>query len=109
MKIAVVAPEPVPVAVGGAERLCDGLVAAIVEHTGHECDLIKIPSPEYSFRQLIDSYEAFAELDLSGYDHIISTKYPSWMVRHPSHWVYMLHTLRGLYDAYGAFGLSTLR
>ncbi|SDI94361.1 Glycosyltransferase involved in cell wall bisynthesis [Frankineae bacterium MT45] len=104
MRVAIVAPEAVPFAVGGAERLCDGLREQIAQRPGVQCELIKIPTPEYSFRQLLDSYQAFAELDLSRFDHIISTKYPSWMVRHPSHYVYMLHTLRGLYDAYEPFG-----
>jgi glycosyltransferase involved in cell wall biosynthesis len=106
VKLAVVAPEAVPFAVGGAERLCDGLVAAFAEH-GHDCELVKIPSPERSFWQLVDSYQAFARLDLSAFDLIVSTKYPSWMVRHPRHQVYMLHTLRGLYDSYHGFGQPT--
>ena len=103
MRIAVVAPEAVPVAVGGAERLCDGLVEALTAN-GHASALVTLPSPERSFRQLVDSYQAFGELDLSSFDLVISTKYPSWMVRHPRHHVYMLHPLRGLYDSYHGFG-----
>jgi glycosyltransferase involved in cell wall biosynthesis len=103
MRIAVVAPQAVPFAVGGAERLCDGLVQALIERQ-HDGELVKLPSPEHSFRELVDSYQSFGELDLSHFDLIISTKYPSWMVRHPRHHVYMLHTLRGLYDSYHGFG-----
>jgi hypothetical protein len=35
-----------------------------------------------------------------GFDAVISGKYPAWMVSHPRHVCYMLHRLRGLYDAY---------
>ncbi|TAM86503.1 MAG: glycosyltransferase [Jatrophihabitans sp.] len=100
MRVAVVVPRSVPYVVGGAERLYDGLVAAIGERPGHTAELIAVDSPEHSFGQLVDSYSAFGALDLTDFDHVISTKYPSWMVRHRSHAVYMLHTLRGLYDTY---------
>ena len=42
----------------------------------------------------------FDALDLAGYDLVISSKYPAWMIRHPRHVVYMAHPLRGLYDTY---------
>src|SRR4029078_11494773 len=44
-------------------------------------------------------------LDLSDYDLVVSTKYPTWMVDHPAHVVYMIHPLRGLYETYSFFGL----
>jgi glycosyltransferase involved in cell wall biosynthesis len=100
MKIAVVAPCPVPYAVGGAEKLWWGLVGHLNEHTEHQAELIKLPSPEADLRALLASYEQFAKLNLSGFDLVVSGKYPAWMVEHPRHVVYMLHRLRGLYDAY---------
>jgi glycosyltransferase involved in cell wall biosynthesis len=100
MKIAIVAPSPVPFTVGGAENLFWGLQTHLNQHTPHDCELIKLPSPEQDFWSLLDSYERFACLDLSHFDAVISTKYPAWMVRHPRHIVYMLHKLRGLYDTY---------
>lgn len=106
MKVAVVAPTSQPPVVGGAERLYEGLVEAL-DAAGHDAHLVTVPSPEFSFGQLVSSYRSFAELDLSEFDHVISTKYPSWMVRHRSHSVYMLHTLRGLYDTYHLTGLPT--
>jgi glycosyltransferase involved in cell wall biosynthesis len=33
---------------------------------------------------------------------VISGKYPAWMSKHHNHKIYMLHTLRGLYDLYGS-------
>jgi glycosyltransferase involved in cell wall biosynthesis len=100
MRIAVVAPSPVPFRTGGAERLFDGLTTAINERTEHAADLIKLPAPEHSFLEILDSYERFSELDVSHFDLVITTKYPSWMVKHPNKVLYLLHTLRGLYDAY---------
>lgn len=107
MRIGIITPRSVPDVVGGAERLYDGLVTALRESTPHDVELVRVPSPEHSFRQLVESYEAFRTLDVSRFDLVISTKYPSWMVRHPQHVVYMLHPLRGLYDAYHYFGLPT--
>ncbi len=100
MKIALIAPSPVPFTIGGAEKLWWGMLEHINQQTGHEAELIKIPSPERNFRELMRSYEAFSQLDLSHFDRVISTKYPAWMVDHPEHYCYLQHKLRGLYDTY---------
>lgn len=102
MRIALVAPAPVPDVVGGAENLYAGLHDHLDRQSGHRCDLIKLPVRETSLVDLVAGYEAFSRLDLSGYDAVISTKYPAWMVSHPNHRVYMLHTCRGFYDWYPA-------
>lgn len=100
MKIALVAPSGVPFAVGGAEKLWWGLLHHTNQLTDHQMELIKLPSPERSFAELLASYERFSTLDLSHFDRVISTKYPAWMVGHPEHHLYLQHTLRGLYDTY---------
>lgn len=100
MKIAVVGPSAVPFTIGGAEYLLNGLYDAINKYTPHQADLIKLPSREHSFWDLIHSYYDFYMLDLKHFDMVISTKYPSWMVRHPKSVCYMIHCLRGLYDTY---------
>ena len=102
MRIALVAPAPVPDVVGGAENLYAGLHEYLDRQSGHRCDLIKLPVRETSLADLVAGYEAFSRLDLSEYDAVISTKYPAWMVSHPNHRVYMLHTCRGFYDWYPA-------
>jgi len=107
VKIAIVAPSCVPFLVGGAEKLWWGLLAAINQHTEHHAELIKLPSREQDFWELLDSYRAFSKLDLSHFDLIISTKYPAWMVAHPNHVCYLQHKLRGLYDTYHFSGLPT--
>lgn len=102
MKIALITPHPVPLALGGAENLWWGLQQYFEEHTDHRCDIVSVMSPESNFWDLISSYETFSKLDLSAYDCVISGKYPGWMVKHPNHVCYMLHRLRGLYDTYPA-------
>ena len=105
MDIAIVAPCPIPYMIGGAENLWRGLQDHLNEHTSHQAELIKLPSPELEFWDLIDSYRRFADLDLTGFDLVVSSKYPAWMVSHPRHVVYMLHRLRGLYDTYDVMHL----
>ncbi len=100
MKIAIVAPSPVPFTIGGVEGLATGLAHSINKYSAHQCELIKLPSKELSFWELIDSYKQFYNLDLSHFDLVISIKYPAWMVRHDNHICYMAHRLRGLYDTY---------
>ena len=95
MDIAIVAPCPIPYMIGGAENLWRGLQDHLNEHTAHQAELIKLPSRELAFWELLDSYRRFAELDLTGFDLVVSSKYPAWMVNHPRHVVYMLHRLRG--------------
>lgn len=105
MKIAIVAPSPVPFVIGGAENLWWGLLREINQQTPHQADLIKLPGPERNFAELIDSYRRFSELNLGHFDLVISTKYPAWMVRHDRHVCYLQHRLRGLYDTYHMTGL----
>ncbi len=105
MKIALVAPSPVPFVLGGAERLMGGLVEHINRATSHDAELIKLPVREDNLVDLMAAYRRFSELDLAHFDAVISSKYPAWMVRHPNHAVYMMHPLRGLYEMYGVFGL----
>ena len=100
MKIAVLSPSPVPFTLGGAEKLWQGLYEYINKHTKHQCELIKLPTRENSFWDIIDSYYTFYSLDLSHFDLVISGKYPAWINPHKNHHLYMLHPLRGLYDLY---------
>ncbi|MGH2867363.1 MAG: glycosyltransferase family 4 protein [Solirubrobacteraceae bacterium] len=102
MDIAIVAPSPVPLAIGGAENLWWGLLEHLNRDTAQHADLIKLPTPERDFWEIVDSYRRWSALDVSGYDVVISGKYPAWMVDHPRHVCYLLHPLRGLYDTYPA-------
>lgn len=100
MRIAIVAPSPVPFVVGGAEKLWWGMQRYLNEETTHSCELFKVPTKENSVTDLINSYYRFFRLDLSSFDRVISTKYPAFMLQHPDHHLYLQHLLRGCYDTY---------
>ena len=108
MKIGIVAPSPVPFTRGGAERAWAGQQHAINELTPHDAELVKLPIREDTLPHLVEGYRDFAELDVSHFDVVITSKYPAWLVRHPHHVVWMFHPLRGLYDTYRVFGLPEL-
>ena len=105
MKIAIVAPSPVPFTIGGMEYLIAGLWESINKYTPHQAEIIKVPIDESSFWGIIDGYKKFYHMDLDHFDMVITTKYPAWMVRHPNHICYMAHRLRGVYDTYHLTGL----
>ncbi|MCU1351200.1 MAG: putative glycosyltransferase [Acidimicrobiales bacterium] len=105
MKVAIVAPSPVPFTRGGAERAVAGLQRAINELTPHDCEVVKLPTDESTLPGIVAGYDAFSRLDLSHFDRVVSVKYPAWMVGHDDHTVLMFHPLRGLYDTYHRFGL----
>lgn len=107
MNIAIVAPSPVPLVMGGAENLWIALQRYINEETVHHCELFKIPTRESNFNEVISSYEAYADLNLDYYHRVITGKYPAWLVQHHAHSIYMLHPLRGLYDTYHFCNLPT--
>lgn len=108
MKIAIVAPSPVPYVIGGAENLWWGLLQALNHTPGIQAELIKMPSPERNLAEIISSYQQYAQLDLDHFDAVITTKYPAWAIKHRQHVVYLQHTLRGLYDTYRASNITQL-
>lgn len=105
MKIAIVAPSPIPFEPGGAEAVWTGLYRELSDHGPHDVELIKVPVRERNLAEVMTAYESFTRLDLNHFDLVISGKYPGWMVTHPHHVVYLLHPLRGLYDSYALFNL----
>lgn len=107
MDIAIVSPSPKPFAVGGIEKLMLGLYQQIDELTDHRVELFKIPTEENGFWELLKSYETFYNLNLDHFDMIITCKYPSWMVQHRNHTIYMAHHLRGLFDTYHFLNMPT--
>lgn len=98
--IAILAPSSVPFQLGGAEKFWLGLRSALARQEDCWCELIKLPAPENTFAEIVQSYKTFSELDLSHFDLLITSKYPAWMARHRNHICYLLHPLRGLYDCY---------
>lgn len=99
MKIAVVIPKMISGEKGGAENLYDGLVNALIKK-GHKTKKIEVIVDESSFDNILKSYCECFYKDLSDYDLVISTKAPTYMVRHPNHISYLLHTIRVFYDMF---------
>lgn len=86
---------------GGAERLYEGLVAAL-NFDSVQTDQIQIRCDEATFDSIAEAYVRCRDLDLSGYDGVISTKAPTYVVRHPNHVCYLVHTMRVFYDMFDA-------
>ncbi len=97
MRIALVI--PVSSERGGAENLFDGLFRKLSE-TSHDVEKIQIPVSEKSWEDVMDAYERCYSLDLSDFDMVISTKAPTFMVRHQNHVCYLVHTMRVFYDMF---------
>lgn len=107
MDIALVSPSPKPFAVGGIEKLMLGIYSQIDTNTDQRVELIKLPTAERDFWDLIESYRQFYNLDLTHFDMVITFKYPAWMVQHKNHKIHMAHHLRGLFDTYHFLKLPT--
>lgn len=99
MKIAVVAVASLTGDMGGAERLYDGLVKAL-SNAGMDTDLLQLTSDESGFEPIKETYLKFYDLNLDKYDGVISTKAPSYLVRHRNHICYLIHTMRVFYDMF---------
>jgi len=81
------------------------LVQAI-QDAGHAAGLVTTPSNP--FGQQASEYVAAWRTDVSTLDgqpvdHVVSTRYPSYAVRHPSHVCWLNHTMREYYDLWPDF------
>jgi glycosyltransferase involved in cell wall biosynthesis len=99
MKIAVLTVRASSGEVGGAERLFDSLVQAFNE-LGHQAEEVTLSTSEATYDDILANYLHFYDLNLSSYDVVVSTKAPTWMVRHPRHVCYLVHTIRAFYDMF---------
>jgi glycosyltransferase involved in cell wall biosynthesis len=98
-RVAVIAVRPIGGEVGGAERFYEGLTAAL-NTAGVQADLVNIVSDESCFESIEETYLRCYDLDVSTYDGVISTKAPTYLVRHPNHICYLVHTMRVFYDMF---------
>ncbi len=103
-RVAVVTSSP-PLVEGGHLVIARALVHAIQE-AGHEAGLITTPSnpfgrqgAEYLATWLTDVSESGGKK----VDHVVSLRYPSYAVRHPSHVCWLNHTMREYYDLWEEF------
>lgn len=84
---------------GGAERLFDGLVRGFGD-LGFDARRVEIVVDESSFAAIEESYLRCFDIDVSAFDAVISTKAPTYLVRHPNHVCYLVHTIRVFYDMF---------
>jgi glycosyltransferase involved in cell wall biosynthesis len=85
--------------IGGAERLFVGLRDALND-AGLTTELLPVYSNEADFQQIEETYLRFYDLDVGGFDGVISAKAPAYVVRHPNHVCYLMHTMRVFYDMF---------
>ena len=103
-RVAVVTSSP-PLVEGGHLVIARALVTALIAE-GHEAGLITTPS--HPFGQQASEYLANWRTDVSHIDgkpvdRVISLRYPSYAVRHPSHVCWLNHTMREYYDLWDEF------
>lgn len=98
-RIAVLATAASSGEVGGAERFYVGLRDAL-RAEGVDAEIVSVVSDEANFEAILESYLRFYDLDLSNFDGVISTKAPGYVVRHPNHVCYLMHTMRVFYDMF---------
>ena len=97
--VAFLAVEPKSGERGGAEAFHEGFCSTLREH-GWNVDKIHIASDESTFDHIMEMYLHCYDLDVSQYDLVISSKAPSYAVRHPRHLCYLMHTVRVFYDMF---------
>ena len=83
----------------GAENLYAGLEGAIRE-AGYNIQTFPMIIDETSWEGILEGYLKGYDLDLEDFDLVISTKAPTYMLRHRYHVSYLLHTMRVFYDMF---------
>lgn len=98
-KVAVLVPLSAPGVTGGAERFYTGLKNAL-QQQGCVVEIVGFEVDESSFDNIKKAYEYFSKLKLDDFDLVISTKAPTYVVNHPNHVLYLVHTMRVFYDMF---------
>jgi glycosyltransferase involved in cell wall biosynthesis len=107
-RIAVVTSTPLFVE-GGHLVIARALVQALREE-GHQAELVL--TPQNRFGRQGAAYLATWLTDVGigadgrAVDQVISTRFPSYAVRHPNHVCWLNHTMREYYDQWGSFSAS---
>jgi len=104
-RVAVVTSHPL-FAEGGHLVIADGLTAAL-RAAGHDATVIRTPQNRFG-RQgaaYLASWLTDVGLTYDGHpvDHVVSFRFPSYAVRHPSHVCWLNHRMREYYDQWPRF------
>ncbi len=103
-RIVVVTSAP-PLVEGGHLVIARALVQALTE-AGHEAGLVTTPSHRFGRQGTEYLATWLTDVRMSNgqpVDHVISLRYPSYAVRHPSHVCWLNHTMREYYDLWDDF------
>jgi glycosyltransferase involved in cell wall biosynthesis len=99
MKTAIITPAiHDPERLFGAERHFLGMVQAFKRSV--DTDWIQVPISEARWETILQGYLDCYDLDLRGYDLVISTKAPTYLAQHPNHVCWLLHQIRVFYDRF---------
>lgn len=98
-RVALVATVPPSGEQGGAERFFAGLAGALRD-AGLDVTVLNLISDESSFMHIQEAYLRCYDLDLAHYDGVVTSKAPSYALRHRNHVCYLLHTMRVFYDMF---------
>lgn len=78
---------------GGAERFYAGLKHGF-ELLGCDTEFVEVEADEPSVDMILRNYQSAAEIDLSRFDIVVSSKVPTYAVRHPNHVMFLNHAVR---------------
>ncbi|HUR20901.1 MAG TPA: glycosyltransferase family 4 protein [Vicinamibacterales bacterium] len=105
MKTVLVCEAQVPFVHGGAEYHVRELVTQLRGH-GYMAELVSVPFKWYPKEEILSHAAAWRLLDLSEsngrvIDLVISTKFPTYFVRHPQKVAWLIHQHRAAYELAG--------
>jgi glycosyltransferase involved in cell wall biosynthesis len=108
MRIAVCRPQQ-PFTRGGAEIFADLLVEQL-RVRGHDAEIVALPFQTWPNEAYLTAGVLWRLVDLSPYELVVATKFPSYVVEHENKVVWLIHQLRQAYELhgteYGQFGDS---
>ncbi len=99
MKTAIITPAiHDPERLFGAERHFVGMAQAFKRQV--ETDWIQVPLSEARWDTVLQGHLDCYDLDLAGYELVVSTKTPTYLAQHPNHVCWLLHQMRVFYDRF---------
>ena len=84
---------------GGAERFYEGLLQGFIA-LGAKAELVFVEANEANTGTILENFARARALDLSQFDMVVSTKVPTYAIKHPHHVLYLVHTVRVFDDMF---------
>jgi len=99
LRVAIVTTKQGQVVKGGAEQHFQGLLQGC-RNLGCQVDMIEVDVSESTFDEILSNHNRCSSLNLARYDIVISTKVPTYAIKHPAHIVNLIHTVRVFDDMF---------